>query len=80
MSRRTRSNLLCRLLCLFCSTPGGASGNPSPSANTSDYDSRWADASEFKRIVITRSMLSDHLPNTVEKSLKYFSCTDRLVA
>ena len=38
-----------------------------------EYDSRWADRDEFKKILITNRIIMDHFPDTVDNALKYFS-------
>lgn len=40
-----------------------------------DFDYRWADREEFKKILITNRTLIDHFPNSVEEALRYFSST-----
>jgi sn1-specific diacylglycerol lipase len=37
------------------------------------FDFRWASSDEFKKIIITRRMLIDHFPNTLNDALKYFN-------
>ena len=44
-------------------------------AATPEYDSRWAQPDEFKKILITNRIIMDHFPNTVDNALKYFSTT-----
>jgi putative lipase involved disintegration of autophagic bodies len=43
------------------------------------YDSRWANNEEFKKILITNRMLMDHFPNNIQDALSYFNTTDRII-
>lgn len=43
------------------------------------YDNRWAKSEDFDKIVITRRMLIDHMPNSYEQALEYFSRRSTLV-
>jgi hypothetical protein len=63
------SRRLCTQIVSCCYSMVTKSERPS----AAEYDSRWAERDEFKKILITNRILMDHFPNTVENSLKYFS-------
>jgi len=39
---------------------------------------RYADSTEFRKIIITNRMLMDHFPNNVENALSYFNTTSKI--
>jgi hypothetical protein len=81
LKKRTLYKRVCSsLLCCICNC--FESSAPNTSQSGSDYiayDSRFATQEEFKKIVVTTRMLTDHFPNNVESALQYFNTTNRLL-